>query len=279
MADQANQFLATRGLIGGLFDNTANDAMDELHKNQNIYNNIALPSSQWKNVDTSLVDPESANYALSQDDPAMKAKQLDALSKMGDLAGGGQNAQDDLAFARARQMGDQMAQAKTAAVMNNANARGVGGGGLEFALREQGNQDASQRAQDAALQQAASSAQQRNQYMQAYAGQLGQARQQDYNTNKNNTDVVNQFNMANTQARNQAATTNAAAKNQMGQYNQTGATNLAQNNFNDALGRAKGETDANSGMAAGYAAQNAANNSARKQDTQTLMDGFKMGMG
>lgn len=277
MADQANQFLATRGLVGGLFDNTQDEAMDQLHQNQNIYNNLALPSSKWNNVDTSLVDPQAANYQLSQDDPAMKAKQLDALSKMGGLADTGQSAQDDLGFYKAQQLGNQMAQAKTGAAMDNAAARGVGGGGLEFAMREQGNQEAAQRAQEAALTQAASSAQNRNQYLQAYAGQLGNARQQDYATNKNNTDVVNNFNMANTNARNQAATTNAAAKNAMGQYNQTGATNLAQKNYEDALSRAKGQTDANSGMAKGYMAQNAANTDAQNHDTETLTKGLTMG--
>lgn len=204
----------------GLFDSDNSNAamLAELAKNRGLYSQIGLP--QYQQFTPEKYDNESATAKLTSDDPVVKSKQLEALSQMQDLSNKGMSDADVASFNQAHEMGDQMARAKTGAVMQDAQARGVAGGGMEFALREQGNQDAAQRAQDAALQQAGQASTNRANYLQAYAGQLGNVRQQDYNTNAANTNVLNQFNLANTQSRNAANAANVSNDNAAFQYNQ-----------------------------------------------------------
>ncbi len=205
------------GLFGG--DDNSNDAMlQQLQRNRQLYSQLELP--KYKEEVPNLYDNESATAKLTSDDPVAKSKQLEAIAQMQGLSNTGLSDADKAGFNAAHEMGDQMARAKTGAVMQDAQARGVAGGGMEFALRDQGNQDAAQRAQDAAMQQAAQASTNRGNYLQAYAGQLGNVRQQDYNTNAANTNTLNQFNMANTQNRNATNQANTGLQNQAFQYNE-----------------------------------------------------------
>jgi hypothetical protein len=66
----------------------------------------------------------------------------------------GLSAEDQLNFEKARSLGAQQSQQGAQAALQNAAARGVGGSGLEFGMREQANQEAANRAQTAGLEQA-----------------------------------------------------------------------------------------------------------------------------
>lgn len=266
---QGGQFMSERGLFGGLFDETGEQAHDILDQNRQLYN-FGLPSTEWKDIDPTLLNTESANYALSQDDPVTKSMQMQALAKLSGLADSGQSDIDAAGYDQARQLGAQQARAGTQAALQNAEARGIAGSGQEMAMREMANQGGAERAHSAALQQAADAARQRALYAQAYGSQVAGAREQDARTNQANTNIINQFNQANTAQRNKTAATNVAAQNDAARYNQEARTGLAQQNFRNQMDQAKGKQGANTEAAKGFFAQNAANQDARNQDTSTF---------
>lgn len=209
------------GLFEGLFgggDNGFEDARRANERNRQLLDSIALP--EYQQFIPELGNVESAQYELNTEDPIIRSKQLEALAKFQDLASTGESDADAAGFLNARALGDQVAKSKTESAINDAQVRGVAGGGQEFAMREAASQAAAQRAREAAAQQAAQSAQARQQYLNAYANQLGAARDQDYRTGAQNTDIINRFNQANTQARNANTAANTGMKNEAFMYNQ-----------------------------------------------------------
>lgn len=209
------------GLLDTIFgggDGGFDAARDANNKNRALYEEIALPEyEQWV---PEFLNTEAAQYELTSDDPVTRSAQLAALSKMAGLADEGLSDADMAGYTKAVNQGNQVARSGNAAVMNNAIARGVGGSGLEFIMREQANQDGAERAQEAGLQVASDAAKNRALYNKAFLDGTSGMRDQDYRTNANNTSIINQFNQANTNTRNQANQYNTGLKNQSFQYNQ-----------------------------------------------------------
>jgi len=219
----------------GFFDG-ADDSLDvakqALNRNRLMYDQIALPEYQEFNPE--LYNSESYNAELIAEDPMLKSKQQGSLKMLEQLANQGLSAEDEAGFAQARDMGAQQARSGTQAAIANAEARGVAGGGMEFAMREMANQGGAQRSQAAGLEQAAAAARQRALAAQAYQSALGQQRDGDYRANSANTNIVNQFNQANTNQRNAVGQANTDARNGAFQYNQ----NLKDKNYGNQIGRA-----------------------------------------
>lgn len=217
-------------LFGGS-DGGFDDAREANRRNRELLDSIALP--EYEQFIPELANNESALYELNTEDPILRSKQLEALAKFQDLSQTGQSDADAAGFLNARALGDQVARSKTESAIADAQARGVSGGGQEFAMREAASQAAAQRAREAAAQQAEASAKQRQAYLSAYANQLSGARDQDYRAKAANTDVINRFNMANTQARNQTNAANTGMKNEAFMYNQ----GLKDKNYQNQLGK------------------------------------------
>jgi hypothetical protein len=262
----AQDFGSQLPIIGGLLDDSQDNALDQLKKNQALYAGLQAP--QFQDYNPVAYDPTMAQASTISEDPSLRGMQMNALNNLAGLSTTGLSAIDQQGFENARQMAGQIASSGNAAALQNAQARGVGGSGLEFAMREQANQDAAGRAQQASLQQAADSARQRALYNQAYGQMAGQVRGQDYNTNAANAGILNNFNMYNTNATNQARQYNVGQQNYAQQYN----NDLRQKQYEDQLQKLGGMSGANSGMYKGYAAENAANNDQRNQNTQMIMD-------
>lgn len=257
-----NNLMSGLPVIGGLFDDSQDEAMQQLLQNQKLYGGLQTPEFQdYKPVS---YDPTMAQATTISEDPSIKSAQLSALNKLAGLADTGLSAVDQQGFENARQLGNQISSSGTAAALQNAQARGVGGSGLEFAMREMAGQNAADRAQNAGLSQASQSAQQRALYNQAYGNSLSGLRSQDYQANAANTGILNNFNQYNTNAKNQAQQYNVGQQNYAQQYN----NNMKQQTFQDNLSKTSGMAGANTGMAQGYAAQNAANNDTRNKNTQ-----------
>lgn len=255
-------------VFGGLLDSSDEDALEQLRRNQEIYGNIPLP--EFQNYNPATYTPEMAQATMIQEDPGLRSQQASHLMRMAGLAEQGLSDVDQAGFERARSMAGQISRAGNAAALQNATARGVGGSGLEFAMREQAAQDGAQRAQEAGLQQAAESARQRAMYQQAYGNALGNVRSQDFTANRANADILNNFNQYNTGATNQARQWNVGNRNSAQQYN----NGLQQQQFGNRMNQAAGMTGANTGMAQGYAAQNAAG-----QDTRNAFTGAAFNYG
>jgi hypothetical protein len=256
----------------GLFGPDDTSALETLGRTQREYEGIQIPNIVWKDLAPELYANETANYTLNSEDPTLKSRQMEMLSKLAGLSETGLSEADQAGYAKARTTGDQLARSGREAALQDAQARGVAGGGLEFLTKEVANQQGAQRAQEAALQQASNAAQQRAAYTTAYGDSLGKVRAQDNSANQANTDVINQFNLANTQARNQTNQANAQLKNQTQQYNNEGRTGAQQQTFNNQLARAGGMAGANAALAQGQAA-----NAAAKQAQQNQM--IQLGVG
>lgn len=251
--------------IGGIFDNSQDEAQDLLAQNVQDYQNLATP-----NLTFNPYSPEAVQYQTISEDPALKQQQMALLQGMAGNAEKGLSDSDAAAYRLATQQANQAARQQNQALINNAAARGVGGSGVEMGLREMANQGAMQNANQQNLNQAANSAQMRAAYQNAYGNQLGNVRSQDYNTAAQNAGIINAFNQLNTGNRNQAQL-----------YNQQMPNQLAQQNYGNQLQKLGGVSNARLGQVQGYAAENAANAAQRNENLKafsTIMGGVMGGM-
>lgn len=283
--DAGQKLLSGIPVVGGLFDNTDEQAMDQLRRNQELYGNLKTPN--YKDYDPEAyqyagdLNPEDAKYQGISEDPLLRSRQLAALDKLSGLANTGLSDVDQAGYAQAQNVGSRLIKQGTAAALQNAQARGVGGSGLEFAMREQANQDGAEQARQSAMAQAADAARMRAAYQTAYGSALSGQRDQDYRANAANSGIINQFNQLNTQAHNASQERNLGARQTVGnanvdnrntaqQYNNT----LKTQGFQNQMQKAAGQAGANTGIAQGYAAQNAANTAQRNSNTQAAMTAF-----
>lgn len=275
-------------LIGGIFDDSEQQALDQLQQNKAIYAGLQVPNfEKYKPEDYQYVgdyNPEDVNFKATSEDPTLRNTQINVLNRMAGLADTGLSEVDQAGYERARELGDQMSRSGTEAALQNAQGRGVAGSGLEFALREAASQGGAGRALDAGLQQSADSARQRAMYEQMMGNYASGLRSQDFGVNQANTDIMNRMNQINTQAGNQAQqynlgqrqqimNANTQGHNQAQQYN----NGLLQTQYQDQYQKAAGQAGANTGMAQGYAAQNAANQSDRNANTDFILKTMAMG--
>lgn len=228
------------GLLSGIFNNDTSgfdQALRNNERNKKLYDDIALPTYQD-------YVPETYDYETIKEDPNIRSAQMAALAKMSGLAESGLTAEDEAAFTKAKQNAGQILKSGNDAAIANANARGVGGSGLEFAMREMSNQQGAQNAQNAGMDQAATSARQRLLYNQAYQTGLGNQRSQDFQANQANTGIVNRFNEANTNNRNSAFQYNQGNKDKTYNNQMRRADSMAGINNNESnIQLARGEYD------------------------------------
>jgi hypothetical protein len=105
--------------------------------------------------------------------------ELSALDQMSEWGSGGLTSADRGMLDASRRRDEQAASAQRQAIARDANARGVGGGGLDFAMQQQADQRGQQQSSDREAQ-LMSSAQDRALQAIQQQGQMGsQLRQQD----------------------------------------------------------------------------------------------------
>ena len=276
----SQSFLSALPVVGSLFDDSDEKMQGEL----NQYKRMMLegkPDELNYGADLTALgySPEEADYTTVSEDPATRRAQLEALQSMKGLSETGVSAADRAVFAEAKNQANRQAQSNRAAQMQNAQARGVSGSGLEMQMSALGDQEAANRAQQAGLNQAGQASQNKANYLQAYLQGTGNQRDQDYRTQANNADIVNKFNMYNTGSQNDAKAYAAQAGNQMSQYNKSGqqaAQQGTQANYLDWLGQMG---NAYSGTAKGYASTGAANSANRAANTKLAKDAAMMAFG
>lgn len=218
-----------------------------------------------------LYQNEQLNYDLVQDDPLTKSMQMQSLARLAGLAESGQSDVDAAGFQNAKNIGLQQAHGGTAAAIQDAQNRGVGGSGMEFAMREMANQGGAQMSQNSALAQADSAAKQRALYQQAYGQQVAGARDQNYRANAGNTDIINRFNQANTLNRNTTNMANVDKREDAFKYNE----GLKDKNYQNQLGRA----DRIAGIATRDGEISAAEAEAKRRRDAALMGAVGTGVG
>jgi hypothetical protein len=215
------------------------DAYSNIAKNRALLDNIDLPS--YAEMNPELYGYQSGDVKLQQEDPVLKSQQISILNKLAGLSETGQSDADAEGFQKARDIANQEAKAGTENALSDAQRRGVGGSGLEFAMRESANQGGANRALNAGLNQAADSERGRAAYLQAFGNQAGSMRDQNYRNESANTGIINKFNEANTQGRNTMNNNNVDLKNNAFTYNQ----GLKDKSFNNKMTRATGQMSVN----------------------------------
>jgi len=239
------------------------------------YNSIQTPDTAdmelqlQQLVQQGELTPEQAQAALAGPsamqgitlDPALKQKQMASLAALQQLADqGGMTTTDQANLTKT--LGDINTQARGSreAILNNAQARGLGSSGLGIMAQLQNQQDAASRASQAGLDTTASARDRALQALIQGGSIAGQQQAQDFNqqaqiagaqdaiskfnaqnqqaTNFANTAANNNAQQMNLQAKQTVANTNAEINNQQQQYNKQ----LQQQNFDNQMKKAAGES-------------------------------------
>ena len=151
------------------------------------YEYLAAPSleeySPWEDVQAQEI----------ADSPEARAIQYGALQDLQQRAEEGLTAQDQADYMRGRQRAGEMARGREGAIQRSLEARGMGGSGIEAAMRQIASQQSVGQLSDMEAQRAAENARQR-----ALATQMAMAggerlRGQDIALNQANANILNQF--------------------------------------------------------------------------------------
>lgn len=157
--------------------------------------------------------PESAQYQTINEDPKVRAMQIQALQNMQGYADQSANSQQALDRQSALNNAQILAKQQMGAIQNQAARRGQLGSGLDYVLQNQSAQQGANSAQQGYLNSAAQAALQRLQGTQGVMQGSSQLRGQDFNTANTNAGIINAFNMANTNARNAVNQANTGFRN------------------------------------------------------------------
>ncbi len=181
------------------------------------------------------------SYETVQEDPRTREYQMAALAKMQGFASEAGDAQYNAQSRQAMNDANNMAQAREGAIMQNAQARGVGGSGMEMVLRAQADQEGANRASAGGLNAAAQAALMRMQGNQQLLAGSGGVRSQDFNTSSRNADIVNGFNMYNNGLVNDAGRYNNGNNNNAQQFNLNRGDRNSQQAFANRMSVATGQ--------------------------------------
>lgn len=163
--------------------------------------------------------PDDLKYELIKEDPELRKMQMDNISQMREIADGRISSKSDSDRIRAIRDANDMARARNSQITSDSQARGISGGGLEIAMRQQSGQDAANRLQDAELQNAANSALERMQATGQLQSSLSSIRGQDFSSNQANADIINKFNVLNSERKREALDKRADIRNKAMLYN------------------------------------------------------------
>lgn len=136
-------------------------------------------------------------FSKISEDPSLRTDQLSSLSALKSIANGGMRTEDRVAEREAIDAANRNEQAQRQAVLQSMAARGLGGGGLEFASQLQAQQGGANRANDAGSQAAANASRRALQAVGQYGTMAGQVRGQDYDQaarTAQQQDVMSRFN-------------------------------------------------------------------------------------
>lgn len=244
-------------IIGGLLDNSSDEMTGAAKDSRATWGQLDPRQNYLQRYQEYV--PEDAQYQTITEDPNLKQNYSDYLGKLAGLSTQGFSPEDEYNFFKANQDAQSLGQSREASAIENARARGVAGGGMEFAMREMGNQGAAKNAQEANLASAANAAKMRQLYTQAYGNAVNQGRQADLNVSSKNADIINAFNKYNTGARNEARLRNIDEQNR-----------VTQANYNNASGWAKGVQGANSDISSQYKEASTLNGGLRRENGNNI---------
>ena len=275
---------------------------------EDYYTNLQLPNTDDMQIQLEelvaqgTISPEEARTFMQEsssmnnikEDPNLKKQQMGALSALEELGQGGLTDMDRADINRVQTQSDTASRGKRDAIMQNAQARGMGGSGMSIMAQLQNQQDAASnqsqrdmditalsknRSLDALIQGGNLAGNMQNQNFNQQAQVAGandaisrfnaQNMQNQNNLNVGNRNAAQEANLANRQS---IANANVGTRNQAQQLNK----GLIQQQFNNELSKKA----AQSGVASTNANIQGANSAAQANaNNQTISMGATLGSG
>lgn len=239
----------------GIGDDGSGKIKDLMNENKRLIEAVDLPELGFSEYLPEMYSNEAVGYETIGEDPLVRSAQLKALERMSGLADTGFSDVDEAAMAESIDAANQMTKGNRMAALQNAQARGVAGGGLEFALGEMANQAAAEQAKKQMIAKNAETARMRALQNQALMSGLTNMRGDDYRSNSANIDIINRFNQLNTGNRNQTNMLNTQQRNDAFRYNQDKRNEIANQNFNNELKKVGAISGANDQLSQYHAAE------------------------
>lgn len=262
-------------------DNKRRDANDAQRRALELFSNIRVPTLDEQQLQYNLLNntgdlqnSTESNIGMGpsamegvQTDPRLAQAQMQALTQLSQTGQMGMTPAEKSALMDAQRSANQMAQAKSAQIMDNAARRGMGGSGAELAAQLQNAQSAADRASQNtndisasawnnalnAISQSGNLAGQINQQQFGQKSDIAKAKDYINQFNTQNAQGVQQRNVANQNAANLRNLTNKQniANSNVGLQNQQQEHNkgLIQQNFNNQMSRAGGQAGQYQGIA------------------------------
>jgi hypothetical protein len=276
------------GLSDALFGGGSQDSKDAVDQ----YKNLIAPSIEeqrvqlQKQVDEGQITPEQMQAALVNSnavdsidqDTTGKDAQLEALGQLQDIgSNGGLDAQDRSKLQDIQNQEQTQAKGARDAIIQNAEARGMGGSGLSLLAQLQNEQDSATRASAKDTDVAAEGQARALQAIQDSANLGGTINQNQFNQQKaiaDSKNAINQFNAANTQQANatNAASNNAAQATNLANKQAVSNNNVGIANQQEAYNKGLAQTNFQNNLSIAQGSANAMNNAATQANTQAGQD-------
>lgn len=247
--------------FGGLFGGGPSDeelqAMGLLDENGQIARGIQDYLGPALNYNPQYyASPETPEATLVTEDPQLRSAQLAALNSLLTRSAEGVTAEELRQQDLSRRAQGETTRGQEEAIMNNMAARGLGGSGMEFALRQQAAQSAGDVAAQQGLARESTNAQQRlGALQQLLAGQTS-LRNQDYTASRGNADITNAFATENSRRRNAINEANTALSNQAQVANKQDAQQRYADTYKANMAKRAAIQEANAQKAQGLLGQN-----------------------
>jgi hypothetical protein len=219
MADPLSLISSGIGVLGGLFGGGPSDeelaAAEELRRARQRYE--SMPGYTPPALDynpAAYGAPETPEGQIVTEDPNIRNAQIAALNSLLTRSNEGLTAEERRAQDLSRRKQEETTQGAEESIINNMMARGVGGSGMEYALRQNAAQRAADTASQGGLAREATNADQKLAALNSLMAGESSLRGQDYTVNKGNTDILNNFAQENSRRRNAINAQNTELANQ-----------------------------------------------------------------
>lgn len=194
--------------------------------------------------------PEQLQAQMISEDPALRSTEVAALQKMQELADKGLSAQDAYNYMQAEQRAGQESRGQQEAIINEMQRKGMGGSGLEYALRNRVSQDAVDRFAENQAMQAAKIAEQKALANLQQSNMAGNIRGEDYRVNNANTNALNEFAQQNLRNRMEVGNRNINRQNIFSSGETAERRNIANQNVAGARNVANQKANLRQGLSA-----------------------------
>lgn len=227
-------------------------------------------------TDVGASEMEGVDY-----DSGLRDAQMSALEMLRQRSVTGLGPEDRAALNQVRGEVQRDTEAKRQQILQQMQARGLGGSGAELAMQIAGSQQSADQASAEADRLAAMASQNALSALAQYGNQAGNLQAQDLGLQSSKAQAMDEFNRFNIQGRRDAQATNVGAQNQaqaanIGRSNTVSDTNIGNRNQELANVRdLKNQQAANmSNLAVGQGATNAATQKALGQNRAALATGI-----